>query len=548
MTDQVCERGREAFRKRVWSDAYADLNEADRAAPLAPADLDLLASAAYLVGRDEEADEASARAYRAWLDDGLPRPAARRAAWLGIVLLLRGEFARSNAWCARAEELLEGVEGGPAPECGMLLVGEAYRRLGDGEVEKALALSTEVAEIGRRYGDPDLSALGALGLGEALIERGEVPAGMRSLDEAMVAVTAGEVSVEVSGILYCAVILACQMTFDLPRAREWTSVLDRWCLDQPGLTPYRGQCLVHRAQIMQVQGSWPEAADEAQRACQLLGEHPAAGGAHYQLGELHRLRGQLDQADRSFREASRWLAAPEPGLALLRLSQGRTGEATSGIRQALAGTTGLHRARLLGACVSILLAADLPLEAEQSAAELTAIARSLDSPLLRAMAAQAEGECAVARGDGSAALVVLRAAWAEWRELGAPYESAQVRMLMARAHRALGDQDAAEMELDAAEWVFDQLGAMPDVHRVRALSSRATEPHAGPLTHREVEVLRLVATGLTNRAVAAELFLSEKTVARHLSNIFAKVGVNSRAAATAYAFRNGLVGGQPEAR
>ena len=330
MTDQVCERGREAFRKRVWSDAYADLNEADRAASLAPADLDLLASAAYLVGRDEEADEASARAYRAWLEDGLPRPAARRAAWLGIVLLLRGEFARSNAWCARAEELLAAEEGGPEPECGMLLVGEAYRRLGDGEVETALALSTEVAEIGRRYGDPDLSALGALGRGEALIERGEVPAGMTSLDEAMVAVTAGEVSVEVSGILYCAVILSCQMVFDLPRAREWTSVLDRWCLDQPGLTPYRGQCLVHRAQIMQVQGSWPEAVDEAQRACRLLGDHPAAGGAHYQLGELHRLRGQLDQADRCFREASRWLAAPEPGLALLRLSQGRTGEATSG--------------------------------------------------------------------------------------------------------------------------------------------------------------------------------------------------------------------------
>jgi ATP/maltotriose-dependent transcriptional regulator MalT len=482
----------------------------------------------------------------------MPRQAARRAAWLGIVLLLRGEFARSNAWCARAQQLLQGVEGGPEPERGMLLVGEAFLRLGDGEVETALALSTEVAEIGRRYGDPDLSALGALGCGEALIERGEVSLGMRSLDEAMVAVTAGEVSVEVSGILYCAVILACQVVFDLSRAREWTSVLDRWCLDQPGLTPYRGQCLVHRAQIMQVQGSWPEAADEAQRACQLLGEHPAAGGAHYQLGELHRLRGQLDQADHCFREASRWLAAPEPGLALLRLSQGRTGEATSGIRQALAGTTGLHRARLLGACASILVAAGELREAEQAAAELAAIGRDLDSPLLHAMAAQAEGECAVARGDGGAAMPVLREAWSGWREVGAPYESALVRVLMARVHRGLGDDDAADMELEAAEWVFDQLGAVPDAQRARALSSHGPEPTGGPLTRREVEVLRLVATGMTNRAVAAELFLSEKTVARHLSNIFAKVGVSSRAAATAYAFKSGVVGsdqpGQPEAR
>jgi DNA-binding NarL/FixJ family response regulator len=230
------------------------------------------------------------------------------------------------------------------------------------------------------------------------------------------------------------------------------------------------------------------------------------------------------------------------------LAQGRLGEATSGIRRALAGTTGLLRAGLLGACVTILIAADESLEAEQAAAELTAIARSLDSPLLRGMAAQAQGECAVARGDGAEALSVLRVAWAEWRELGAPYESAQVRLLMARAHRALGDQDAAEMELEAAEWVFEQLGAMPDVQRVRAFSSRTPEPGDGLLTQREVEVLRLVATGLTNRAVAAELFLSEKTVARHLSNIFAKAGVNSRAAATAYAFRTGLVGGQPEAR
>ena len=552
MTDEVCERGREAFRRRVWSEAYADLAEADRAAPLAPADLDLLASAAYLVGRDDEADEVSARGYRSWLATDQPRPAARRAAWLGIVLLLRGEGVRSGAWFARASELLDGIEGGPDPERGMVMVADAFERLGAGEVDAALARSTEVAAIGQRHGDRDLIALGMLGVGEALIERGEVPAGMRSLDEAMVAVTAGEVSAEVSGILYCAVIQACQLVFDLPRAREWTSALDRWCLKQPGLTPYRGQCLVHRAEIMAIQGSWPEAEDEAERACRTLGAHPAAGGAYYQLAELHRLRGQGEEADRCFQEASRWLAAPEPGLALLRLAQGRTGEATSGIRNALAGATGVRRAGLLGACASILVAAGDLREAEQAAAELAAIARGLDSPLLQAMAAQAAGECAVARGDGAAALPVLRDAWSGWREMGAPYESALVRVLMARAHRGLGDEDAADMELEAAEWVFDQLGAVPDAQRARALSSRAPEPTAGPLTRREVEVLRLVATGMTNRAVAAELFLSEKTVARHLSNIFAKVGVSSRAAATAYAFRSGVVGpdpvDQPEAR
>ena len=291
----------------------------------------------------------------------------------------------------------------------MLLVGEAYRRLGDGEVEAALALSTEVAEIGRRYGDPDLSALGASGVGEALIERGEVPAGMRSLDEAMVAVTAGEVSAEVSGILYCAVILACQLVFDLPRAREWTSVLDRWCLDQPGLTPYRGQCLVHRA--ADHAGPGLVARSRGRGAARVPGPsvstpRPAAPTTSWPsctgsaASSTRRTAASGRRAAGSRRPSPAWLSCGWPRVGPARRRRG-SGRPWPG-RPACTGRGCSGRAS------SILVAAGELREAEQAAAELAAIGRGLDSPLLRAMAAQAEGECAVARGDGAAALAVLR--------------------------------------------------------------------------------------------------------------------------------------------
>jgi DNA-binding CsgD family transcriptional regulator len=545
------ERARGAYRLREWADAFALLTAADQESPLPPDDLELWVTAAYLTGRDDTGDDLSARACRECAGAD-PARAARHATRLAILLLLRGEAARSGGWLTRARRLLD-ERGGDCAERGYLLVPAAVEHLVGGDPAAAEAASGEAAAIGERFGDDDLMALGRLGVGQALVAAGRTGPALALLDEVMVAVTSDEVSPIFAGILYCAVIETCQEAFDLRRAREWTLALTRWCEAQPDLVPYRGQCLVHRSEIMLQHGAWSDALDEAQSACASLGGHPAVGAAFYQLAEVHRLRGEFGRAEEAYRQASRWIPEPQPGLALLRTVQGQVDAAAAMLRRALEAAVGFKalrramdvepvppaavRSRLLAAHVEVMIAAGDLAAARAGVDELQAIADRVGAPLLQAMALHASGAWRVAGHDPGAA-GVLRRAWRAWRDLDAPYEAARVRVLMGLACRQLGDPDSAEMEFDAARLVFEQLGALPDANRVRALSRAAG---AGPLTGREVQVLRLVATGMTNRAVAAELFLSEKTVARHVSNIFTKLGVSSRAAATAYAYENGLV-------
>lgn len=536
------ERGRRSFERQAWADAHAQLSAADRKAPLAPEDLLRQATAAYLIGRDDESVEILTRAHQESGSQGDIAGAVRCAFWIGFQLIGKGDMARAGGWLSRGGRLL--AENDLAcVEQGYMLIPVALQNLHGGDYPVALEIFSEAAGFGERFGDADLRTLAGLGRGQALVGLGRTAEGVTLLDEIMVAVTTGEVSAIICGIVYCAVISACQQVFDLQRAQEWTEALTRWCASQPDLVPYRGQCLVHRAQLMLLQGAWAEAKDEAERARDTLSQAPdegAIGMAFYELGELHRLRGSFAEAEEVYRQASQWGRPPQPGLAKLRLAQGQIAAAEVSIRREVDEARDLvSRCKVLPAHVEIMLAANDVDTARGAADELDGIADEVGAPLLRAISAHARGAVLLAEGNARAALASLRHAWSTWHKLEAPYEAARTRVLIGLACRALGDEDTANMELEAARWVFDQLGAGPDRVRVEALT--ASPQASDGLTGREAEVLALVATGKTNREIAADLVISEKTVARHISNIFAKLGVTSRAGATAYAYTHDLV-------
>jgi DNA-binding CsgD family transcriptional regulator len=541
------EAGRDAFEGRAWDEAYAQLSAADLDSPLAPADLERLATAAYLTGHDDESDDFWTRAYRDWLAADEPACAVRCAFWLSFLLLIGGHAARSAGWLARAQRLVEERRvGGVEP--GYLLFVVGLPQMAGGDNEAALVTFARVAEMADGHGDQDLLTFARLGTGEVLLQMGRSAEGLRLLDEVMVAVTAGEVSAIPAGITYCAMILACQKIMDLQRATEWTTALGDWCDAQRGLVPFRGQCLVHRSEILQLHGSWLDAVAEAQRACDLFSGPATLGMAFYQLGELHRLRGESELAEEAYRQAAARGHDPQPGLSLLRLVQGHLDIAVAAIRRVLAADAaaqdvagGPPRCRLLSAYVDIMLAAGDAEAARTGAEELERSASQIDVLLLHGLAGYATGAVLLADGKADSALDRLSRACAVWQTLEAPYDTARTRVLMGLACRRLGDHDTGQMHLDAARTVFRGLGARPDLTQLERLSLKTAPGAVGVLTPRELEVLRLVALGKTNRAVAADLFLSEKTVARHVSNIFTKLGLSSRAAATAYAYEHGLV-------
>jgi DNA-binding CsgD family transcriptional regulator len=538
------QRARALVDGRRWSDAYEQLCRADASAPLAPADRELLGLVAYLTGRDAESDRARERAYADHLDGGDAESAARSAFWLALSLTLRGDGVRGGGWFAKAQRALDDAGVADSVWRGFLLVPSALQALFGGDPLGAMPIAEQALDVARRYEDVDLHVLALHSHGQALVAAGDVPAGLTEIDEVLVTVTGQAVYPQLAGIIYCAAIETCRDRLDLQRSREWTGALSRWCADQPGLVPFRGQCLVHRAEVLALHGSWPDAQAAAERACAWLGSprsEPAEGMALYQQGELHRLRGEEASAEELYRRASRLGHDPQPGLALLRLAQGEPAVALAALRRALAeGGTLRSRTRLLPAYVEVAVASGDVAAARGAADELAVAAAEQHAPFLRATALHAEGLVLLGEERYDAALAVLRTAWLAWQDLGVPYEAARARALIGHACRSLGDTESAGLETAAARWTFEQLGAAADLRRLGAHPADAYRAPGG-LTLREQQVLRLVATGATNRAVAGQLFLSEKTVARHVANIFLKLGVTSRSAATAYAYEHHLV-------
>jgi len=537
-------RGRELYVEEAWTDAFESLSAADAAGVLQAEDLERLATAAYMLGREADYVGCLERAHRAHLDAGGDRRALRCAFWIGVTFARSGEVARAGGWLGRAHRLL-GSEPADSVERGYLLLPTVFEQQAGGHVEAAVATAAEAAAIGERFGDPDLFALAAHEQGHMLILNGRLREGLRLLDESMLAATAGELSPIVSGIVYCGVILACQEAHELRRAGEWTAALTRWCERQPDLVAFTGRCLVHRAEILQLNGAWTEALEEARRAgerCEQGENTAAAGEACYRQGEIHRARGDHPSAEAAYREASRRGREPQPGLALLRLAQGRTDAAEASIRRAIGETSERgRRIALLPAAVEILLSAS-DLEAARAACvELQAIAEGDEGGALGALAEQARAGVELEQGDARAALGAARRAAEVWLELDAPYHASRARVLVALACRHLDDEDTAELELEAARGAFGGLGAAPDLARVEALLRGGADASTHGLSDRELEVLRHLAAGATNKAIAAELVLSVRTVDRHVSNIFAKLGVSSRAAATAYAHEHHMV-------
>ena len=534
-------RARESFERREWVSAYRALSELDDDA-LEASDFLALATTAFLLGRRNDFVQASQRAHQISLDAGDRGTAARAAYGLAVTLWQAGELAVGSGWLARTARIVEDL-GDDVPERGYLCDLQLMSHVRRGELAQAVPLAPKITEAGRRHGEPDLVALGLHAEGRLMLYADSVAEGLERMDEALAGVMAGEVGPMTAGRVYCSTIEACQEVADLGRAGEWTSALTRWCEDQPGLLAFTGQCATHRGQLLRLHGAFDDAVQELERAIEryeAFGGDPAIGQAHYELGETHRVRGRLADAERAYDEAVRRGHPGQPGRALLWLAQGRPDAAADAVRGLLAERQDpVHRAQVLPAAVLVLAARGDTADAADLAEELLDLGRRFGSSALLASGRYAAAVARVASAEPTRAVDEARQALELWAALSAPYEAARSRAVLGRALRMLGDERSATGELESALSELAVLDAEPDRREVAALLTPGTRP--GGLTAREVEVLRLVATGMGNTQIAERLTLSEKTVARHLSNIFTKLDVSSRTAAAAFAFEHRLV-------
>lgn len=541
----ILEKARSFFNKQAWSQAFKLFESVDRESPLDPPDLESMSVAAYLLGNDRVCEESLSRAHNGFLkNDDTPR-AIRCAFWLALTLIGRGEVSRGGGWIARAQRLLKDVSH-ECVELAYLKIPAALKLMSEGHFGESYNYFMKAEQIANRYSDIDIVTLAHLGQGQNLVFEGDIDKGLSLLDEAMITVESGETSPLVAGIVYCAVIDVCHKIFDLQRAREWTDALSRWCESQPDMVPYRGQCFIRRAEIMHFQGEWQEAIEEVDHACEWLSQkraEPSAGEAFYRQGEMFRMTGAFDQAEMAYKKANKWGRKPQPGLAILRLQQGEVATAkTSIIRELKETKNELEQTRILPAYIEIMIASGEISMARKGLNQLKEIeTNKIPSSYLRAIVNQLEGHISLLEDNLEKAREALVHALLLWNELHAPYEAAKTRLICAMLYFRKGDNDMALMELESARSTFQDLGAKPDLEKARQIVHLHDVEEESVLSPRENEVLQLICQGETNKSIASSLFISERTVERHVSNIFNKLGVSSRSAATSYAFKHGLI-------
>ncbi len=542
-------RARADFERGDWSAALAGWSTADPAS-LTPDDLEHAAESAYLVGRRDVALDLNERAHSARLRAGDVRGAIRSAFHIIMIAATSGEHSRSSGWLATAERLLADLPDDTV-EGGYIAFAQMFRALASGDLAAAVGPAEQAAATGRHHGDRELVALALCGLGRIKIRSGRVAEGLGLLDEAMIELLAHGRSPQVFGNVYCTAIEGCQEVRELARVAEWTSGLARWCDAHPSLVAFTGQCSLHRGQILAARGAFREAIDEFDSAIEryrAIGSVDAIGQVAHERGEVLRRLGDLTVAESSFRLAAEHGFDPQPGLALLWADRGELAAAAGAARRLLAEAEApLDRVRLLPGLIEVLLACGDVDTARSCSRELHVLAGEFAFDAVRAAAASAAAAVEIAGGDPAGALPYARKARAVWAHLEDPYAAGLAQAAIGRALLALGDESSARVELEAARAVLTGLGATPAAeHIVRLLAPPATSAptsggHPGGLSDREVEVLRLVAVGRSNQQIADALVISERTVARHLSNIFTKLGVGSRTAAAAYAYEHNLV-------
>ena len=532
------------FERGMWSAAFDLMSGLDARYPLNGHALQSFATAAYMIGRESTFLELLERAFEAFCAGAEPLRAARSAFWIGLTLMFRGEYGRGNGWLVRSGRLVDG-HGNDCVEQGYILLPRVEGSLASGDLSAADRYASEAVRIGGQFGDEDLLALGRHMRGRIQIESGNIPDGLKLLDETMIAATGGRLSPIVTGLIYCSVIEICQNYQIQKRAKEWTDALAGWCGKQPELVAFTGRCLIHRSEILIFDGKWPEAFAEAGAACRRLLAGPVehhAGPAYYQEGEVLRLSGRFDEADESYRSASRLGFDPQPGLALMRLRQGKSQAALSSIKRTLATIRGpVGRMRLLPAAVEIMLATGDMETARQLGDELSGLAAHHASDAVEAATAEVIGDLSFAEGNLESALPSYGRAAELWRDLHAPYRLSRLRQKIGQTCVALGDSEGACREIEAAMDVFGKLGAEPDRKAAEASLRRLGKGVEGLLTPRQTDILQLVAEGLTNREIAQRLGLSERTVDRHVSDTLTRMDVPTRAAAAAFAISHGLI-------